>query len=152
MVDKPWTNAFLREVMRGFLGRRALATEVAKPARAASRARSDRVATSYNRPLLVIPMNPSVLRILDANLNRAREALRVMEDYARFALNDQAIAASLKEIRHELVAATAGFVENGVLHRDTPGDVGTANKTASEHVRHDVAHVVTAAGKRLGEA
>ncbi len=26
------------------------------------------------------------LRILDANFNRAREALRVMEDYARFAL------------------------------------------------------------------
>src|SRR4051794_12420239 len=97
-------------------------------------------------------MNPSVLRILDANANRAREALRVIEDYARFALNDQRLAASLKEIRHELVAATAGFVDGGVLHRDTPGDVGTTTKTASEHVRRDVGHVVTAAGKRLGEA
>src|SRR3954463_8653457 len=109
-------------------------------------------ASSYNRRFCPGDMNPSVLRILDANANRAREALRVIEDYARFSLNDQATAGTLKEIRHELVAATAGFVDNGILHRDTPGDVGTSNKTAGEHVRHDVAHVVTAAGKRLGEA
>lgn len=41
-------------------------------------------------------------RILDANLNRAREALRVMEDIARFALNDAALSGELKAIRHDL--------------------------------------------------
>src|SRR5262249_1622173 len=49
-------------------------------------------------------------------------------------------------------AATAGFVSDAILHRDTPGDVGTTNKTESEQSREDLAHVVTAAGKRLGEA
>lgn len=97
-------------------------------------------------------MNGPVLRILDANANRAREALRVIEDYARFALNDQALCGSLKSLRHELAAATSGFVGDAILHRDTPRDVGTATKTAAELSRADVAHVVTAAGKRLGEA
>ena len=97
-------------------------------------------------------MNGPVLRILDANANRAREALRVIEDYARFALNDEALCGSLKGLRHDLAAATSTFVDEAILHRDTPGDVGTATKTAAELSRNDVAHVVTAAGKRLGEA
>ena len=97
-------------------------------------------------------MNGPVLRILDANANRAREALRVIEDYARFVLNSDALCASLKTLRHDFATATAGFVAEAILHRDTPGDVGTQTKTASEQTREDVAHVVVAAGKRLGEA
>ena len=93
-----------------------------------------------------------VLRLLDANANRAREALRVLEDYARFVLDDRDLSAALKEIRHEFAGATRGFVENAILHRDTPGDVGTATKTQAETTRADLADVVTAAGKRLGEA
>src|SRR5690242_17331773 len=99
-------------------------------------------------------MNPSatVLRILDANLNRAREALRVIEDYARFALNDKVLCGQLKQLRHDLAEATSGIVSDAILHRDTPGDVGTANKTSTERSREDVGHVVVASGKRLGEA
>src|SRR4051812_47242355 len=97
-------------------------------------------------------MNGPVLRILDANFNRAREALRVVEDYARFVLNDDGICGSLKQLRHDLATATGELVGEAVLHRDTPGDVGTTTKTASEQSREDLNHVVTAAGKRLGEA
>ena len=97
-------------------------------------------------------MNGPVLRILDANANRAREALRVIEDYARFGLDDEALCGSLKELRHGLAAVTSSFVDQAILHRDTPGDVGTATKTEAELSRADVGHVVTAAGKRLGEA
>ena len=97
-------------------------------------------------------MNGAVLRILDANINRAREALRVVEDYARFVLNDEALCGSLKGLRHDLVAATESLVGDAILHRDTPGDVGTATKTQAELTREDAPHVVTAAGKRLGEA
>jgi len=98
------------------------------------------------------PFNSAVLRLLDANANRAREALRVLEDYARFVLDDGGLSADLKALRHDLAAATATFVADGVLHRDTPNDVGTANKTDAEMQRDDVTHVVTVAGKRLGEA
>jgi thiamine-phosphate pyrophosphorylase len=97
-------------------------------------------------------LKASILRILDANLNRAREALRVIEDYARLVLNDQPTCAGLKQLRHDLTDATRGFVDDAILHRDTPGDVGTSTKTTTELSRVDVADVVTAAGKRLGEA
>jgi thiamine-phosphate pyrophosphorylase len=96
--------------------------------------------------------NSSVLRLLDANANRAREALRVMEDYARFVLDDDLLCGRLKEIRHELIESTQVFIQQSIMCRDTPGDVGTDNKTASELSREDIGHVVTAAGKRLGEA
>src|ERR1700733_6868807 len=80
-------------------------------------------------------MNGPLLRLLDANANRAREALRVLEDYARFVLNDQALSASLKSLRHALTEAMADHLPDAILHRDTPGDVGTANKTATEQKR-----------------
>ena len=93
-----------------------------------------------------------VLRLLDANANRAREALRVVEDYARFVLDDAGLSQELKHLRHELGAATRSFVAEAILHRDTPNDVGTTIKTNGELSRADVADVVVAAGKRLGEA
>ncbi len=98
------------------------------------------------------PANSTALRIIDANANRAREALRVIEDYARFGLSSQKISADLKEIRHELANSLQSLLGEAILHRDTEGDVGTTNKTAAEFARQDIAHVVTAACKRLEEA
>ncbi len=98
-------------------------------------------------------MNRSAARILDANANRAREALRIMEDYARFIADDRELAAQLKSIRHELRSALdrlpPGWLE---ANRDAPGDVGRTTKTESEGRRESIAAVVVAAGKRLGEA
>lgn len=93
-----------------------------------------------------------VMRLIDANSNRAREALRVMEDYARFVLDSQPLSAQLKGLRHDLAAALADILPHAILHRDTEGDVGTQNKTPAELVREDVRHVVVAAGKRFAEA
>lgn len=92
------------------------------------------------------------MRILDANANRAREALRVLEDYARFALNHPGLCGELKSLRHGLTHALSGVLADAIVYRDTAGDVGTTNKTSAELHREDLAHVVTAAGKRLGEA
>ncbi|MBT8484698.1 MAG: thiamine phosphate synthase [Phycisphaerales bacterium] len=93
----------------------------------------------------------SVLRILDANVNRAREALRVMEDAARFLLDRADLSAELKTLRHDLVAAVSPL---GALAaaRDTPGDVGTGISTPSEMRRVSSHEVAIAAGKRLSEA
>ncbi|MBU1912382.1 MAG: thiamine-phosphate pyrophosphorylase [Candidatus Omnitrophica bacterium] len=41
-----------------------------------------------------------LLQIIDANLNRAREGLRVCEDIARFSLENKSVTKSLKIIRH----------------------------------------------------
>lgn len=90
-------------------------------------------------------------RILDANANRAREALRVMEEAARFILDDGILAGDLKALRHDLATALATLPDLP-LHRDTPGDVGTAITTDAEQTRASVADVAAAAGKRLSEA
>lgn len=94
---------------------------------------------------------PGVPRILDANANRAREALRVMEDAARFVLDDQRLSRQIKQLRHDLAEAltAVGPLESW---RDTPGDVGTSITTDREMDRAGVAGVAAAAGKRLSEA
>jgi thiamine-phosphate pyrophosphorylase len=94
-----------------------------------------------------------VARIIDANANRAREAMRVMEDAARFALDDSSLSEDLKSLRHDLRSAMerlpAGWIE---ANRDTPGDVGTTITAETEKSRTGLADVVIAAGKRLSEA
>ena len=47
----------------------------------------------------------SVNRIIDANINRLKEGLRVCEEIARFILNSPRITSEFKKIRHEIDAA-----------------------------------------------
>ncbi|MBL9141324.1 MAG: thiamine phosphate synthase, partial [Phycisphaerae bacterium] len=95
----------------------------------------------------------AVARVMDANANRAREALRVLEDAARLALDDAALSSQLKDIRHALQGALAalpvGWLE---ANRNTAHDVGRTVKGEHELHRADYRAVVIAAGKRLGEA
>jgi thiamine-phosphate pyrophosphorylase len=97
-------------------------------------------------------VSPAILRIIDANSNRVREALRVLEDFARFHENDAPLSAALKALRHDFQTATAALQGRAIAARDTTGDVGTAITTETEGQRESLAVVVTAAGKRLGEA
>lgn len=93
------------------------------------------------------------LRIIDANANRAREALRVMEDAARFILDDESLCAALKQARHELADALREIgADNALAWRDTQGDAGAAVTATGEYQRAGVRAVVVAAGKRLSEA
>ena len=43
-----------------------------------------------------------LLRIVDANLNRSQEGLRVCEDIARFILNDKRLTPSFKTLRQSI--------------------------------------------------
>ena len=95
----------------------------------------------------------AAVRIIDANLNRAREALRVMEDYARFGLDDELLTSDLKSHRHALREAIPSSLEcSAALERDIVGDVGRAASTRLERHRSTSEEVAVAAGKRLGEA
>lgn len=98
-------------------------------------------------------MERAVYRIIDANFNRAREALRVMEDVCRFYLNSPALSSRAKELRHEL-SATVGGLDAGMLlsSRDTPGDVGMTIRVDNQHTRGDLRDCLTAAAKRASEA
>ena len=95
----------------------------------------------------------SAARILDAAANRAREALRVIEDYCRFALDDAFLSGELKRLRHDLTAALLGLPAGLLLEaRETLRDVGTGLTTEREHRRHSLPAVAQANLKRLQEA
>lgn len=92
-------------------------------------------------------------RMLDASANRAREGLRVVEDYVRFVLDDPGLTRRLKEVRHRLAEAVRGLgLDLLIGARDTAGDVGTHIMTASEQARENPRAVLTANFKRTGEA
>lgn len=92
-------------------------------------------------------------RILDANFNRAREALRVAEDCGRFALNDPAITAMAKHMRSDLKGVLDSMPSSEMLiSRDTAGDIGTELTSPTEPQRKNLADVAAAACKRLSEA
>ena len=75
---------------------------------------------------------------------------------ARFVLDDaDDLSARLKHLRHDLTTVHPMLgLADAILHRDTPGDVGTTIKTVAEMRQHGkiIDQVVIAAGKRLGEA
>jgi thiamine-phosphate pyrophosphorylase len=92
-------------------------------------------------------------RIIDASANRAREGLRVAEDYVRFVLDDPGLTRRLKEVRHRLAAALQGFDQDLLIaSRDTRDDVGTHIMTPSEQIRENPRAVLTANFKRVAEA
>lgn len=92
-------------------------------------------------------------RAFDASANRAREALRVIEDYARFVLDDRHLTGLLKEARHELTAVLAAAPsEMRLACRETQADVGTTISTAAEQSRPDGASVLAANFARLSES
>ncbi len=96
-----------------------------------------------------------VARILDANANRAREALRVLEEHCRFVLDDAFLSGELKRLRHDLTGVLVELGppgEWGLAARDTLGDVGTGLSTAAEEVRLSPLGVLQANCKRLQEA
>ncbi len=98
-------------------------------------------------------MESAVYRIIDANFNRAREAIRVIEDFCRFALNSGPLAERTKQIRHEL-SSVIGKLDAGRLisSRDTLGDVGVGKTVDGQLVRGELSDCFTAGCKRLTEA
>ena len=92
-------------------------------------------------------------RILDANFNRAREALRVIEDCGRFAMNDPAITVMAKNMRSDLSEMLRAMpADEMITSRDTPGDIGTEITSPTEVSRDGLGDVASAACKRLSEA
>ena len=94
-----------------------------------------------------------VLRIIDANLNRSMEAMRTIEEYTRFIINDRPRTETLKQMRHDLqqLAEHLPFAER-ILARNSVRDVGRSVTTETEYERKDVSHVVSASLGRLKQS
>jgi thiamine-phosphate pyrophosphorylase len=91
-------------------------------------------------------------RIIDANLDRLGEALRVLEDVARFMLDDAQLSEELKNIRHDLIPVDPSTKNKLLAARDTEGDVGRERAAISGSERQCVSDLVTANAKRAEES
>jgi thiamine-phosphate pyrophosphorylase len=101
----------------------------------------------------VVTRQIATLRVLDTAGNRAREGLRVVEDYVRFVLDDRYLTQLCKQLRHDLTDALGRVpAEQRLAARETQADVGTGLSTAAEQHRTDAAEVLAANFARLQEA
>lgn len=94
-------------------------------------------------------MKKAIYRILDANLDRAREGLRIIEEWCRLGLNNQPLAEECKQIRQELAQWHSWELRQA---RDTPGDVGTSLSHPQEEVRESIEQLLQANLCRAQEA
>ena len=93
-----------------------------------------------------------MLRIIDANLNRLGEGLRVLEEISRFILDDARISGQLKNLRHDLVTVSPTLKNRLLAARDSDGDVGREKAALSGSDRKHVADLVTANSRRAQES
>ncbi len=73
--------------------------------------------------------NNNINRIIDANLNRVKEGLRVCEEITRFILDNYKFSAAFKKIRHDIdkFANKVCPVTNLLKNRKSSTDVGRLN-------------------------
>jgi thiamine-phosphate pyrophosphorylase len=93
-------------------------------------------------------------RIIDANCNRVREAIRVIEDVLRFHIEDPGLSSALKNERHEICAACDVVLKRnleGLRARDVGGDPGRDSKTESEITRAGWKDILMSSFRRAEE-
>jgi len=91
------------------------------------------------------------LRIIDANLNRIGEGLRLLEDLARLILNDATLTEQLKTIRHQMLESDWSFNQQLLQSRNAQGDVGI-NIGAPEGKERELPTMVVANSRRVQES
>jgi thiamine-phosphate pyrophosphorylase len=106
---------------------------------------------SQKKPFPELPpqAQPAVCRILDANLDRAREGLRIVEEWCRFGLNSSHLTEECKQLRQELASWHTSQLRAA---RDTQGDVGTELSHPQEEQRASIGHLLQANLCRTEEA
>ncbi|MFH1664639.1 MAG: thiamine-phosphate pyrophosphorylase [Candidatus Omnitrophota bacterium] len=99
-------------------------------------------------------MDKGVYRIIDANLNRVMEGIRVCEDIIRFSSNNERLTFKLKTLRHEVFSAIKDLrkehLEELVSSRDL-NDVGMRS-TDSEKKKDNLVDLFLANTQRGKES
>ena len=93
-------------------------------------------------------LSPELLRVCDANLNRLREGIRVIEDILRYKDNNKELSSKLKQLRHlSQLPNYKQFLQN----RDSINDV-LKPSTKSEQIRTSLEDVIISNFKRAEES
>jgi thiamine-phosphate pyrophosphorylase len=93
-------------------------------------------------------IDPSLYRVIDANLNRLKEGVRVIEDIARYVSNDKELASKLKALRHQ---SRIDDLQNLLHSRDSVNDV-LRPTVSSEMNRDSLEGIIIANYKRAQES
>lgn len=100
-------------------------------------------------------MKRELLRIVDANYNRAKEAMRVCEDIMRFAISDKSLSAQWKKDRHALARIFLKLplsYRDLVASRDSQRDVGRKSLLRDKVTKLQWEDLLIANAKRGQEA
>ncbi len=93
----------------------------------------------------------SCKRIIDANLNRSKEALRVVEDIIRFEFDDEELSVFSKNTRMLLGSLAKKYIDF-IAYRDTQNDCLTQITLKEEKLRNSLFDVLIANFKRAEES
>jgi thiamine-phosphate pyrophosphorylase len=95
-----------------------------------------------------------IYRVLDANINRAKEGLRVCEEIVRFILNDRHLTSRLKRLRHQIDVISRGLSRRSDLlaERESEKDVGRSTYHKREFKRDNYRDIFSANIQRAKEA
>ncbi|MBU1997038.1 MAG: thiamine-phosphate pyrophosphorylase [Candidatus Omnitrophica bacterium] len=93
-----------------------------------------------------------LLRIVDANFNRAKEGLRVCEDICRFIIDNKRLTINFKNVRHDLTKIISSLkFKTVIVARNIEGDIGKGS-TVSEFKREKLFDVFIANSQRAKES
>jgi thiamine-phosphate pyrophosphorylase len=92
------------------------------------------------------------LRIVDANLNRIGESLRLLEDIARLMLNDAVLSKKLKAMRHDLEDIDFTLKKQLLQARQADSDVGTDTKVEQQLEKRGLLKTVIANSRRIEQS
>jgi len=93
-------------------------------------------------------LSPELFRVIDANINRLKEGIRVIEDIKRYRDNDKTTSTKLKTLRHK---AKISEIKELLTYRDSINDV-LRPTIKSELQRENIAGIIIANFKRAEES
>ena len=93
-------------------------------------------------------LSPELFRVIDANLNRLKEGIRVVEDIMRYRDNNKELSSKLKSLRHQ---AKIKETKELLQYRDSINDV-LRPSIKSELNRTNIESIILANFKRAQES
>lgn len=92
------------------------------------------------------------LRIIDVNLDRTGEGLRLLEDIARFQLDDAGLTRQLKDMRHELTAISPSLGRQLLEARHADADIGRDMQAGGQAGHRDLEAAISANARRVQQS
>ncbi len=93
-----------------------------------------------------------LFRIIDANINRVSEGIRVLEDIGRFYYNNKPVSQELKILRHNIRKSIMSHIIECIEERDSANDVGVASSMELNiDKKENMLQLITGNFKRIQE-